>query len=119
MAGIACDLRFSAKPRSVQVDDHLHHLACPALRQLVVTIPHPAAEVRRSPGEIGVGLDVTVIAPHAQGRGDEIHEREELRLWKRLQHLELRSLLAGRAGLLRRGGSREGQRQNAPVTGHE
>ena len=118
MAGITGDSILSSKARSIQVHDHLHHLTRSALWLLVITIPHPAAEVRWSLGEVRVGLDVTVIAPHTQGRGDEIHQRKELRLWKRLQHLELRPLLAGRTGLLRRGGNRDDERQNAPIPEH-
>ena len=65
-----------------------------------------------------VGLNVTVVASDAEGRRDEIHQRKELRLGKRLQHLELPPLLAGRPGLLRRGGNREDHRQNTPMTEH-
>ena len=82
-------------------------------------IPYPTPDVRRSPREIRVGLDVTVIAPHAQGYGDEIHQRKKLRLRKRLQHLELWPLLTGRTGLLRRGCNGEAYYpQNVPMTGH-
>src|SRR5690349_18007175 len=108
-------LRLSAKLRRIQRDNHLHHFACPALRQLVITIPHPAAGVRWRAREIRVDLDMTEVAAYAERRGDEVHQRKELRLRKRLQHLELWPLLAGRAGLLRRAGNGQDEREYAPI----